>query len=363
MTLWFMDGFDHMTGHTAGPSAPANKNTGAEFARKWTGGTTTWGDPTIANGHSLDPVFARHLPGQGLAIAGTSAKPYKTRPLAAVDTLILGAAVFFEALVPGTGSIMGLYDGVTEQVSLRGNAAGNLTFTRNGTVLATSVNTVSINTWYFIEIKCKVNNTTGTYEVRVNGSSTGWIPPATGANTRNTANNQATGIFIGSHTSSRLTWFDDLYSLDTLGSVNNDFIGPQMISTIRPAQNGNYAQFTSNFGKHSANVGATYPDGDQSFNHTATPDSIDTFVMNHAAISSGTIAGVQHVLYAKQDAGAARVIAPVQRSGSTDYVGTNKNLSTSYQVLLDVAEVDPATAAPYTISNLAAAEFGYKLVS
>lgn len=357
MAVWFIEGFDHYLNDTFG--MPGAVDTSVDLLRKWTG----WINGTPGNIYVIEPLYARQQPGQGLWTNGQSPSPviYKNRPAGSQATLIFGGAMAFVTL-PGTGSYCVIfYDNVTEQCSLRGDSAGHLTISRAGTVLGTSTNVISVNTWYYIEIKITIHNTAGVIELRVNGTSTGWIPSTGSLNTRSTANNYATGIGIGGYAS--VKW-DDLYMADITGSYNNDFLGPQIVACLRPVAPGTYTQFTPNFGPNFANVNEQYPDADLTFNADTVAGHIDTFAMADVPIASGVVTAIQHVIYAKQDAGATRTMTPMQHTGSGDTAGpTTFTLGTSYQYLLDCRDANPDTGVPFTIAGINAAEFGYKLVS
>lgn len=330
-----MDGFDHYAV--------------ADFLKKWTAGVPT----------NISAVYSRTRHGQGMNLANITAK--KTRSGAAVDTFIVGFA-FLMPTVAGI-TMLTLADAGAEQCSVRVSAGGNLTFNRGANVLATSTNVLSASTWYYLECKAKVHNSAGTYEVRINGTATNWIPAATGQNTRNGTLNQVTEVWLMSTNGGVPVQFDDVYCADSI-SPNNDFLGPQMICVLRPAGAGNYAQWTPNFGANFGNVNESYYDADLTFNQSSTANQVDSFVMEDAPISSGTITAIQHVIVAKQDAGAQRVLCAHQRDAGGDHASAvTFNLSTSYQFLLDPKDTDVNTGNAYLLADLNAAEFGYKLIS
>jgi len=341
----FVDGFDHYACDTN--TAYANF-----MSLKWT-------NNIVGTGFNISPAWGRSLGGQGLQLTSNTHGVYKTVS-AGVATLITGCAVYFVA-TPTNNAFIQFFDGTTEQISLRGDGSGHLTISRNGTVLATSTNTVSVNTWYFIEIKATIHPSAGVIEVRVNGTSTGWIPSTASLNTRNTANSQATGIAVVQPNQN--VRIDDFYIADTTGSVNNDFLGPIQIAVQAPSAAGNYAQWTPNYGANFGNVRDTIPDGDQTYNASSTANNIDSFVFEKNFMSAGTVLGIQHCILAKQDVGAQRVIAPFQRSSSTDYPGTSVNLGGGYNYILEVKDTNPDTSAAWTLAGLNAAEFGVKLIS
>lgn len=234
--------------------------------------------------------------------------------------------------------------------------------TRNGTVLATSVNTLAINTAYHIELLATINNSTGTYEVKVNGSSVNWVPNATGANTRATANNTFNEVRLYSRSSndtgSTTHRFSHLYVVEGLSSV-----GAYVGHTMRPAGAGYSNQFTGNFGSNWLNVADTENDSDSTFNQSATDTDKDSFLMQ--AAPTGTIHSVQASINARQDAGTGRTIRAFLRIGGTNYYGAAQSLVATYRMLTWEWTVNPATSVAWTTADLASGsiELGYERVS
>jgi hypothetical protein len=345
VALVFADGFDHYES--------------ADIIKKW----TSYGNWTPTFGGITDgvaPAWARPPGGQGYRQAGGN--HFINKVFAGTyATGICGSNVYWESAGGFTGgSVFVFTESGVAQLDVRTDTSGHLVVTRNGTTLATSTNVMSLNTWYHIEFKATIHNTTGAYEVRVNGSSTGWIAPATGANTRTSSNNFFTGIQLGV-AGSDIKRYDDFYLLDTSGSVANDFVGPQKITTIYPNAAGNYAQWTGNYAANFANVNESNGDSDSTVNQSSTANQIDTFAFDD--VPSGTVTAIQHAIMARQDAGAARTFCPLQRSGTTDYEGTTFTLAGSHIFYLDPKSTNPDTSAAWTVSGLNAAEFGYKLKS
>lgn len=353
MAIWFMDGFDHYTDDTYGAGGAGTVDTYLEMHKKWTNYIT-------AGNHVISPFYARQRPGQGVFLQATCSE-YKTRPAGSVATMFGGCAVLFTTFnTVTTIPILYFIDGTTEQCSVRLDVSAHITFNRGSTVLATSSNTISLNTWYYVEAKATIHNTTGQYEVRVDGTSTGWIAQSSAdKNTRATANNYATGMAIGNPANVR---HDDVYFGDTTGS-NADFLGDVVVYTLYPSSAGNYAQWTPNYGANFGNVNEIYPDFDLTFNQSSTANQIDSFGIQNLPIASGIVYAVQETIYAKRDAGAARSIAPFLRVNGTDSVGTTATLSTSYAMVREVWDVNPEDSAAWTIADVNETEAGYKLIS
>lgn len=356
MAIVFLEGFDHYQPGSWIGSGPG-QITVPNFFTKWSYANGSWQECQIG------PAFARDGIGQGAQLGSRSDPMYNSylfkTLLSNQATLVCGAAVYFNGVLPQARGILAFYDVGTEQISLRGDGAGHLIVSRAGTLLATSTLTVSVNTFYYIEFKATIHNSAGAYEVRVNGVT---YISGSSANTRNTANAYANQFVIGDNNGYSVR-YDDLYVLDTTGAVNTDFLGPISIATLRPVGPGHYAQWTPNGAPNFAAVREQTPNSDALYNGSATPDQIDTFAMEKLPEVSGAVFAVQHVLYARQDGGAQRVIAPVQRVGSTDYVGASLSTPGTYAFLTDIHNVDPATGVAWTLSSLTAAEFGYKEVS
>jgi len=344
VALGFIDGFDHYQT--------------SDILQKWTG-------QLVGPANSISTIYARGT-GQGMSSSGGVGRgPYKTVWPSGSATVTVGAACYFIANPASTGMVFILLDGTTEQISVRGDAAGKLTVQRGATVLATSTNVISLNTWYYIELKATISDAAGVIELRVNGSSTGWVPSTGSLDTKSTANAYATGFGITMATgTSNGNYFDDVYALDSSGSVNTTFLGDCHVAPLRPQAAGNYTQWTSNGGANFANVADDpYSDGDISFNQSATANQIDSFVFDDIPAASGLVFGIQHVITAKKDVGAARTFAAFQRSGGVDYIGSTQNAGTSSAMYLDLKETNPATSAAWDVAAINGAEFGEKLLS
>jgi len=339
-----MDGFDHYET--------------ADIAKKWSsagGWTPTLG--TIYPG--VAPAWAIPPGGQGLAL-GNAHSLSKVFP----SNYAVGLIGFYYRYLttPAAMTIASFNENTgAEQCSLRVDSTGHLLVNRASTNLATSTNTLSASTWYHIEFKATINNSTGQYEVRVNGSSTGWIPQSSAnKNTRNVTNNYFYGFSI--YGANGYPLFDDLYVLNCDASPNDTFLGPQKIITCYPRMAGTYAQWTPNYMDNFENVQETTADSLNTFNQSSTANQIDSFSMDQ--LPNATINGIQHVLFARQDVGAARQLAPFQYSSSTPYVGTTYNLTAGFVCYLDVKDQDPdAGPGAWTYANINASEFGYKLIA
>ena len=344
MATIFADGFDwYLT---------------ADASKRW----TISAQATMTTG----PGYARAPSGQGCYPGFTGANTVPGPIYKAFGANYTGGVVGFAFNLGTTTNvsrvIATIADGTAEQISIRTNSSGVLTVSRAGTLLATGSTVLSTSTWYYIELKFTIHASAGVIELHLNGATE--IASTSSLNTRATANTQWNAVGLGTSSANSVYYlYDDLYVLDTSTGSNTDFLGPIRVVALYPAGAGNYAQWTPNGGSNDGSVSETYNDEDNSFNQSATANQIDSFVFQDLPVVSGSVFAIQHILVARQDAGAARTIAPLQRSGGSDYVGTTKALSTTYQFLTDIKDVNPVDSAAFEVADVNGAEFGYKLIS
>lgn len=260
-------------------------------------------------------------------------------------------------------------DGSTIQASLMVNLSGQLLAVRGGlspgNTLATSVNTLARDTNYYIEVKVKIANSGGTFEVKVNGISDGWIN-VSGADTCPNSNEYANTIKIDNISASWDTYYSDLYVCDGAGSSDNDFLGDCRVDTYLPDNNGTYSQFTGSDSDSTDNyllVDDTTPDGDTTYVQSSTVGQKDTYSFADMSHTPATIFGVQAVACVKKDDAGARAVALLAKSGATEDTGASQNLSTSYAAYVKLWATDPNTGMRWTKTNFNAAEFGLKVAS
>jgi hypothetical protein len=354
MALIFADGFDHY-------DSTWDWNGIVDLLKKWTGFLNGAGPGSELNDVSTRTRYARPPGGQGLRLQGRNDRGlFKTLP-ANYATFVCGFNFYTESLL-STTSIVGFLDNGTSQsyqIEVRGDGTGHIGVYRNGSLLGLSTNVLNSRMWYHLEFKATISNTVGAYELRINGTSDGWVPPVTGANTRGQTHDYVNGVALQTDTSG--VWFDDFYFLDDSGGSANDFVGPQKIITIYPNAAGNQTDWTGNYAANFANVNEFAADGDSTFNQASSAGAIDLFGFDN--VPTGTINAIQHCIEARQDSGTARTLRSKTRIAGTNYDGSTVSLPGTHAILLQPASVSPATSAAWTASELNAAEFGYELVS
>lgn len=361
MALLFCDSQDH---YISGDLAKKYTSISAGWLNSATGYTTGGASATL-----VQPTTTT-MPPMGGAMVGFNVVSSNygglLRTITAGATFVLGGWFYFAsnpAAYAGNNilsPLLGLADGNTLQFGLWGDGSGHLTVVRGITTVATSANTLTLNTWHHIEMKVKIDPSAGTYEVRVNGSA--WIGPTTGANTRQGSNSSADRAIFGANYKTD-TYLKNNYILNDSGSVANDFIGPCRIAVLRPANAGALADWTANGGTRVGSINEVLFDGDNSFNQSGTAGHKDTFDMNAMPAASGTIHGVQAVLGMRQDAGAQRTVRVIQRHSGSDTNWTSLTPTASHLFYCDAKSVSPVSSSAFTIAEIDGDEWGYELVS
>lgn len=255
----------------------------------------------------------------------------------------------------GATIICRIQDGAgTDQCYIRmNNTTQVLSVVRaDGTVLGTGT-TAMDTTWRYISCRFTIHNTTGAFNLWVDGISEA---SGTNVNTRNTANNQLTHVEIGCDTNFDSVYFDD-FVLDN--STQTKFFE---VKNALPTGAGNTTQFTPLSGTNWESVDESGAhDSDTTYVFSNTSGQKDTYQMANPTLSVGNIRAVVTTFVGKVDSGSISVY-PVTRSGGTDYDGSSTALTTSYVAYSRVHETDPNTSAAWTTSGVNAMEVGVKVV-
>lgn len=286
--------------------------------------------------------------------------------LTARDTWIVGTAFQCANLAAVRSDVISLLDaGGNVHVAVYVDTDRKL-YVRNGNgtvLLGPGPAMLSDNVWYYIEMKAKIHDSTGTAEVRLNTSSVQLT--GTGLDTRNGGAAAADRILLSSAISSLAiaSYFDDFYACDDQGSVNNDFLGDITIQSVFPNGNGNSSMLVGSDGNSTDNyllVDENPANGDTDYVSSATVNDKDTYAMGAITPTAGTIYAIKTKLVVRKDDAGARNIASVVRLAGTEDTSADKTLSTTYQPLYDIHETKPGGGA-WTVSDVNAMEVGVKV--
>ena len=270
---------------------------------------------------------------------------YGTPP---TGTVIMGCAVAPSAIT----TVLTI---VTQGMArLKVSTGGNLALFRSDTdaqvtITPTAVWTAS-NVWRYVELKYVIS--TGACEVRLDGTVvlSGTVP---------TAASVVSIIFPHTFSTTVNINIDDVYVLDTTGTTNNTYLGDVRVQTLLPASDGSNSGLTPDTGTtHYSRVNEATPDT-TSYVSSASVGVKDSYRYQQLAANTSSVFGVAVSSYASKDAPVVAGLATLVRMGSTDYVNAQPQaLSASWAVGTDLYQARPSDSAPWTPTDVNAAEFG-----
>ncbi len=253
-------------------------------------------------------------------------------------------------------------DGTSVQCGLSIDpTSGHLYFWQGtpATVLATGTTVVVAGSWYFIEIKVNINNSTGSVDVRLAG--TGSEMSAVNVDTQTTANafTNAVQFFNGSASFDNDSALDDLYACDTSGPPPfNNYLGVIRIETLFPTSN-NSVTWTPLANTNWQEVSEVNMDSDVSYNGQQST-GIDTFGFGGLSSTPTLIFGMAVISSARKDDVLNMSYRNKLLSGATTSNGTTSNLATVYQYVRDDYPVDPNTGVAWVGAGIDAIFAGYE---
>jgi hypothetical protein len=329
MTLLFIDGFDAQ-----------------DAVGKWT--STLFNAPTYG-------TTGRYGSGKAIQLNGGSGELRKD--FTASGTVVIGFAYRASSLLLNDVICRLQFGNNTIfQLQQRGTGALRLLNASSASLLGDSAALVS-GTWYWIEIKFKSDPTTGIAEVRVNGAVPSGHTPITSGNTNASAGNADRLVLNPSNVSNYQ--FDDLYILNGLGSLNNDFRGECVVQTKVPNGAGSSTQFTPTGAPNNWENVNELPVSATDYNSSSTVGHRDLYAMEDLAAGTGVVYGVQESIVAAKSGVTDAAIKTALKSGATTATGTSRALTTTPTLYTEAPrETDPNTSAAWSAAAVNAIEFG-----
>jgi hypothetical protein len=220
--------------------------------------------------------------------------------------------------------------------------------------------------WHWVEARCKLGTTTGIVELWVDNVQ---ILNLTGLNTNVNASASFTTFVVGSigapgTSTPFLGTYDDLYILDTTGSVNNTRLGDSRIETRIPISDA-----APNNGTPST-AGPHYLMVDElqwSSAHNITLDNVDNqeelFNMSPLVTNPATIFATRAITIMEKSDGGTMTGATVTSSGGTVAVGPTTPGLNIWCHIDGIQELDPNTSAAWTKDAVNACQVGFKITT
>jgi len=251
-------------------------------------------------------------------------------------------------------------------IGLRIKADGTLVFHNNAnTVIAVSkLSCCPAGQWHEMEIKLYCHASAGTIDIVVNGVT---VMSETGLNTINTTTNGNYHNYMRIFGQSAFTGaefiFDDVYVMDTAGSLNNAGAAVSLSVSAQFADGDDTTDWTPNTGNdHYVLVDEWAPDDDTTYISSATISNQDIFTYEDGPTDAVTIYGAKLTTDGKEGGGGGGVdLYTIITSGGSDYLDSGETLTASYDTYERYAESDPNTSTYWTLSGYNAAKFGVEV--
>lgn len=299
----------------------------------------------------------------------TTSSSIVRRVLGGAKTTVGIAGAFYFLTLPALNGRQKVFDfrdaANAIQVSIVVQSTGTISAYRgngvSGTLLGTSASpVVTAETYQHIEAMVFFSQTVGTIEVRVNGVT---VLSLSGIDTVNSALVECSQVSIAGVSGNSpsdgggvQTDLEDIFCYDDTSSFNNTFIGDRRVLTLFPNANTAQADWTA--------VGAATgyecideatPDGDTTYitaSPPGSPGAISEFGIQNLPAGVSAISAVVVVEMArKTEAGPANTQWSVI-SGASETAGVDKPMTEIYTYRQDVFQTDPASAAPFTPSEV-----------
>jgi len=326
--------------------------------------TTGWetGTHDDAYGYSGYPDMETSSPRTGgYALRIRAADTYPLRSWTGVSELYMGFA-FRPAAIDGTiHKIVYFRDGVTTVNQLRLSGSGYLqAYNGDGTtLLATGTQALAGGVWYYIQVHLKVADSSGDFEVKVDGATVLDIDYS--GDTKPSTNTVITNVMLSGYQSGSTyrTAYDDLVVNDTSGSYNNSWTGNVKLYPIRPNAAGDSTQWTPNTGNNYAAVDEV-PSTHNEYVYSTTVDNKDLYNFGTVTLPTGsTVKNLVVITNAYLDSGSGSIALGVKSSSSEDF-GSDQALGTSLKPFEYAVPLDPATSAAWGQSGIDSVQAGMK---
>jgi hypothetical protein len=270
---------------------------------------------------------------------------------------ILGMAINSPLIGSTSISILSVYDQNGDiNCYLKVAPSGHLEVVRSPTtVVATSTKPIIFDAWNYIEWQIEISDSATTI-VKLNGET---ILSATGIDTKYEAGATRVEKF-GLYSTNYGALIDDLYILNMNATGASDFLGPIVVSSIRPTSDDTSDWTPSTGTDNYAMVDEVISDDDTTYVATSTSGHYDIYGYGDLTYSTA-IPGMVLKSEVRDDAAASPSVYNVIESGTTTSDGTSAVVSSAtYTGVVRVSETDPDTAAAWSAAGVNAANFGLK---
>lgn len=309
-----------------------------------------WNAP---NGATIDLTGTKSRTGIG-AMLCTSAGAGNQHAVPSRSAFVCGRAYMTNGGNNAVFGFIGPNTGVTHQVQLDVIPDGSLKVSNGFVTLGQTISgLIPFNqTYVYVEMKATFSSS-GSVTVRVNGQT---VLTCSG-NTDPDNSGLASVFFLQGPGGGTFAYADDVYLLDTLGGVNDDFWGPVKITGGVPISDSTPLQWTpSTPGPHWSLVNQIPQNGGTSFVQDNTPGDVDQYIHNiPSLIAPVALKGVVHKMIAQIDSLAgSRILA----SDVGGVISAGQALSSAYIGKSYPYDKNPVTGVAWVGADFPTTPFG-----
>jgi hypothetical protein len=215
-----------------------------------------------------------------------------------------------------------------------------------------------------IQTKVVIHDTTGSVEVRLNGSATP-VLTLTNVDTRNAGSGVITSVVLNLSGAGGIgsagVYFDDLVAWDTTGSENNDWLGDLRVDSYLPTADGDTVTLTTSSGSDHYALVDEVPASGTDYVQSGTPGNKDLYQLANMSHTPAAIHAVLVVGQLLKDDAGTREMALILKSSGTESDSSNIAPSTSSQRFVRVWNTDPNGSITWTKSAVDALQAGVKV--
>jgi hypothetical protein len=261
--------------------------------------------------------------------------------------------------IPQTRDLFGLYDTAGRYVMNVRLLDGQVCLYRNTTFIAYSGFTPGIDQWHWIEYVTVVNDTTGSYELKIDGVS---YLSATGVDTRDAGNGvvDACRIACPANGSDSYDCGGFICWDDNTGNLV-DFPGPCSFIALHPDADGDDELWTTSSGTDSfVLINETAPhDDDSDYLEDSTSTNRSLFTYDDLDTDLTGVHGIQINTVLRETDGTDFTFIHAFKQNSIDYPESSQAIAgQTYESLLNILDLDPDTSSAWTVSGVNSVQAG-----